>query len=311
MAVALAENHDPAVPEGDFLADTTLTADPELPGRWYGAIPEAWKVVFAFGGMSMALAVRAIEQQLDRDDLELLSAHATFVAPVRCAPVEVDAVVLRDGRSAAQGTANLRNQGEDGTALHAVATFGRHLEHPIDFVESVYPRDAIPRALAPPPAPRPADSPFPTINFHEQTEWLPAYPPGFDFDDPDRPPRPARFGAWTRLVNEPRRADGSVDPLWLCVAGDSLGSAIGTKLGGRNHDDAGDFFTLTLEIGLQVFRPTTSAWVLQLTHAPAVMDGYGMSIVELWDEHEQLAGVATQRARLRPISRGDGFFENG
>ena len=39
--------------------------------------------------------------------------------------------------------------------------------------------------------------------------------------------------------------------------------------------------TLTLEIGLQVFQTMTSPWVLQLTRAPAVMAGYGMSIVEL------------------------------
>ena len=43
------------VAPGDLLRDTTLEPDPDLPGRYHGSIPEAWKVVYAFGGVTLVL----------------------------------------------------------------------------------------------------------------------------------------------------------------------------------------------------------------------------------------------------------------
>ena len=66
----------------DLRDDTTLHADPERPGRFHAHIPDAWKVVYIFGGVSMYAALRAMEQQLGRDDLSLVTANAIFLAPV-------------------------------------------------------------------------------------------------------------------------------------------------------------------------------------------------------------------------------------
>src|SRR5207302_1077952 len=73
-------------PVGDLLRDTTLVADGEVPGRYHGTISDAWKIQYAFGGVSMTAALRALQQHLARPDLQLVTANAIFCAPVPCGP---------------------------------------------------------------------------------------------------------------------------------------------------------------------------------------------------------------------------------
>lgn len=299
---------DPTVPAGDLLADTQLVADPDRPGWYLGAIPEAWKVLYAFGGVSMAVALRGIEETLGRPDLDLLTANAVFTAPVSCGPVEVEGRVLRSGRTAAQGMALLRNTGQDETALCATATWGRLDEAaPIQFLDARFPEGAGRPDDHEPPPPRPEDDPFPKVNFHEQTDWRPAL--GNRWWDPPEQwvPGPACFGSWTRFLCPPLRPDGRLDPLSHCVPADQLGPAVGQMLG-PDREDAPNFFYMTLELGIHVLAHTTGPWLLQYTRAPQAGGGYALAIVELWDETQQLVAVAHQRARLRVFEPGDGFF---
>ena len=57
-------------------------------------IPDAWKVVYIFGGVSMYAALRAMEEALGRDDLSLVTANAIFLAPVPPGPITIDVDVL-------------------------------------------------------------------------------------------------------------------------------------------------------------------------------------------------------------------------
>ena len=43
------------MPEGpcNLRADTELTPDPSVSGRFHADIPEGWKVVYVFGGVTM------------------------------------------------------------------------------------------------------------------------------------------------------------------------------------------------------------------------------------------------------------------
>ena len=100
----------------DLREDTTLTADPERAGRFHGALPDDWKVVYIFGGVSMYAALRAMQESLGRDDLSLVTANAIFLAPVPPGPITIDVEVLRDGRKASQVAADLR---VPGVASHA------------------------------------------------------------------------------------------------------------------------------------------------------------------------------------------------
>jgi acyl-CoA thioesterase len=298
---------------GHVVADSQLLEDPDRTGRYVGSIPEAWKVIYVFGGMSMAVALRGAQLAVDRPDLRLVSANAVFCAPVSCGPVEVDTRVLRAGRTAVQAVAELRNQGSGDVGVHLTATFGSdEPDAPIRFVDLAYPEEAGGPDDHDDPPPKLPDDPFPLMNFHQQVQWRPAI--GNKWWDPPEAwvPGPARSGSWFRFEQSARLEDGTLDPVSLCVPADQLGSAIGQTLGPRPEpgaeEDLFSFFTVTLEMGLQVFAPTTSDWLFQHIRAPQAGDGYATGTVELWDADRQLVALADQRARIRVFRPGDGFM---
>lgn len=300
--------HVVGIDPGDFVRDTDVTE--VAPGRYTAALPEAWRVIYAFGGVSMAVAVRAIQRALDRPDLDLLSANALFCSAVPCTSYEIEADVLRSGRTGAQGRSSLRVAGSDEVGIAATATFGALDHSPLAYTDLVLPEDAGRPDDVESPPPRSADDPFPAIPFHDQTDWRPAIGTRWWDDEPNWQPGPALTGAWHRLVVEPRLPDGTFDPLALCVPGDSLGSSIGQRLGPPD-DDADNFFTVTLELSIDVFARQETPWVFSYVRAPVAGDGYGWGTVELFGESGTLLAVARQRARLRRFRHGDGFFSGG
>jgi len=262
----------------DLRVDTALMPDGEHAGRFHGFLPDDWKVVYIFGGVSMYAALRAMEESLDRDDLSLVTANAIFLAPVPPGPITVDVEVLRDGRKASQVAADLRVPGVASPALRVHGVFGATHDTDLAHQEVRFPEVPGPAEIAIPPE-RP--NPFGRINFHEQTEWRPASP----LDDPGK----GHFLSWVRLrESEPHL-------LSLAVHGDVLGPAVGRALGPR--DDM--FMVLSLEIGIRFVRPPATTWVLQEIEAWHIGDGYATGPARLWDEDGRLCAIATQTANLR------------
>src|SRR6476646_8193424 len=128
----------------DLRADTTLTPDPSRPNRFRADLPDAWKVVYVFGGVSMYAALRAMHEALDRPDLELVTANAIFVAPVAPGPITIDVDILRDGRSASQVAADLRVPGTDAPALRVHGVFGTAHDIELAHQEVVFPEVSLP-----------------------------------------------------------------------------------------------------------------------------------------------------------------------
>jgi acyl-CoA thioesterase len=263
----------------DLRADTTLTRDPGRPRRFHAHIPDAWKVVYVFGGVSMYTALRAMRESLARTDLSLVTANAIFLAPVPAGPVTVDVDVLRDGRRASQVAADLRVPGIAGPALRVHGVFGAAHDVAYTHQEVRFP-EVPPPADIPLPPDRP--NPFGQINFHEQTEWRPVT----SFDDPGK----GHFLTWVRLL------EGEPDLLSLAVHGDVLGPAVGRALG---PIEGGAFMVLSLEIGIRFVRPPVTPWVLQEIEAWHIGDGYATGPARLWDEAGNLCAIATQTAHLR------------
>lgn len=296
-------------PLGNLLVDTDVRRVPGVPGRWAADLPPAWNVFYVFGGVTMATALRAAARELDRPDLRPLTAHAVYCSPIAAGPVEADVTVIRDGRSASNVRADLRQAGKDGVDLSLTATFGQVHDTHVAFEGIEFPSDVLPPEQCP-SRPDPAEfsearNPFPAINFHAQTDFRPAMA-GFswtgDWDvDGGREPR---FASWLRLLEEPRLPDGTIDPISYCVPADMLGTALGRRMG-PNGPDNPPFLILSLEIDLQLFATTDSPWILQHTVAQWAGQGYGYGTTELWDEHRRLVGFASQRARLRPFSAGE------
>src|SRR5437868_2730853 len=135
----------------DLREDTTLTVDAERPGRFHADLPDDWKVVYIFGGVSMYAALRAMEEYLGRDDLSLVTANAIFLAPVPPGPITIDVDVLRDGRRASQVAADLRVPGVDPPALRVHGVFGAAHDTELAHQEVRFPEVPLPGDLELPP----------------------------------------------------------------------------------------------------------------------------------------------------------------
>lgn len=290
---------------GDILRDTLPHPLAGIEGRYGAVIPEAWRIFYAFGGATMATALRAAAAEVARDDLHLISTDATFCQAVPCGPVAAQVEVLRNGRSAAQALVRLWALDPDdpdpagpvGNDLVLTAVFGDRTEAPFSFVGAVAPDVPGPEECSPRPE-LDADSPFARIPYHFQTEfrltdrtigWGREFPPG----EP-------RASSWFRFRRPPLLPDGRWEPATLALPGDILGPAVHSAAG----SEAGEFLVISLQIGLQFVGDVRTEWVLQHTRAHVAGDGYATGTAELWDQDRRLVAIATQCAKIQPLKLG-------
>ncbi len=216
------------LPPGDVLADTAGVPVDGIPGRSTLVLGHQWRVMYVFGGITMAAALRAIEVELERPDLRLVTADATFCAAVPAGPVAIQVEVLRQGRAGAQAEARLWRLSEDaaggsvgagavgglrgpaGADLVVTAVYGR--DRDLDAVvrgmalpEDAGSPDSVPRRLPDPARP----SPFDHIPYHRQTDFrMTVGQPPWEMDDGPREPRTV---SWFRFLRPPILDDGTWD----------------------------------------------------------------------------------------------------
>ena len=89
---------------------------------WRIDVPEDWlQGRTLFGGLQLALAIRAMRRVVG-PNLPLRSAQATFTGPLASRDIEVQARVLRVGKTITHAQCDLRQDGNNG--LTAIAIFG-------------------------------------------------------------------------------------------------------------------------------------------------------------------------------------------
>ncbi len=276
----------------NILTDTTPAIDPADPTVVHSVITDAWGLYFAQGGVVMAAALRAMEAVLDREDLTLASASATFCRPVACVPVTTTVEVLRNGRRGAQVHGALRDPSdpEGGTNVTVTAVFtDPDLEGPA--LSAL----RLPAELSEAP---PIDVPPVTIDgdyplgFLDNTEWQTAT--GSDptpTPDGDVP----RIALWFRFTDPPAAPGTAWDPALLVIPGDSLGSALAVGLGGGDTPIG----SVSLQIGIELFAPMHGAWIGVDSTCTQVGRGLASGVVHLWSSTGEHVATVTQTAMLR------------
>lgn len=280
---------------GNFSADTSVSPDPARPGRYRGHISPNWNVLYVFGGVTMATAVSAARSALGQREFELLSAHATFLAPIQSGAVTLDVKPLRAGKGSEQFTVDMRAGEGEHSDLHLSCTFGPKRDHDARFTDLQFP-DVPPPERVERPKPPPGFG-IARLPYHYSVETRPVL--GNLGWDTEWEAGPARWMAWHRLRNNPRLDDGSLDPLAYVPAADMVGFAFRQGVGPR----AKPSMVISLDISLHVFARTDSEWLLQDTQVTQTSDGYLSGIVHLWDERGLLVASALQRAMLRTMMR--------
>lgn len=283
----------------NILTDTAPTVDEADPTLVRSVITDAWGLYFAQGGVVMAAALRAMASVLDRNDLELASASATFCRPVACGPVTTRVEVLRDGRRGAQVLGTLH----DATAPEDTVNVA---------VTAVFTDPGLPGPLVT-PVPRPAelsgspaapddaeafDNEFP-LGFLDNTEWHVASGPTADAEPspiPGADPVP-RMTLWFRFNDPPAPADEDWHPALLPIPGDALGSALVVALG-HGAEPVG---SVSLQMDIQVHAPIRGTWVGIDTTCTHIGSGIATGNAHLWSVDGVHVASISQTAMLRGL----------
>src|SRR5262245_22027673 len=94
-----------------FTRDTAV--ERLAPGRYRATLSGEWSApILPQGGVVTAVALRAMQSELDLPAQRLRSVSSVFAAQVKSGPVEIDVTVLRRGRSMSQLSATVRSAGE-------------------------------------------------------------------------------------------------------------------------------------------------------------------------------------------------------
>ena len=277
----------------NLLETLSVSTDASNEGRYTGSISGDWNVpIFPSGGVTSAVALRAMERAIDRPHQSLRAFSATFVSTVQQGDVVVDVDVLRHGNRMSHAHANLRSA--DRAALHGhvvSAAFGEAREG-FEFTYSEPPDVGSPQSYGPRPAAPPGVSDFRAPLFEQLDVRRVRMHMAFEDDWEGGSAEAIR---WMRYRHCPRRADGSIDPLSLVALADTMPPAVAQHRG-PGHE----FFQApSVDLSMRFFRDTKSEWFLTHAVCHAAGDGYASAEIWLWDEDRCLVAHANQLMLIR------------
>ena len=277
-------------PPADFIADTRIQSAGDgrylcdLSGRWNAA-------VYPFGGVAVAIALRAAQAELGRSQQRLRTATTVFVSPVPEGKLEIDVARLRTGKQMSQLQVSARAAGSSDGGLTLLAAFGSEREG-FTFVDSEPPAADEPEKYGPPLDPPEGFQRW-RSTFFEQIDTRPVRmnPPWKTDWTPDR----AEAVRWMRYRHAPRLADGTLDPLALVALSDTMPPAIMQKLGPGNRP----FFAPSVDLTVHCFGGTSDEWLLVRSRCRQAGVGYASASCEIWSRDRRLLVYATQIMLLR------------
>jgi acyl-CoA thioesterase len=280
----------PLAAAADFLADTAV--EPAGAGRYRCELSDRWDAArYPFGGVVVAIALRAAEGELGEPSQPLRTATAVFVSPVPAGHVEIQTQRLRVGRTGSQLLVHARAAGSAEGGLTLVAAFGREREG--FALTAAEPPEAPPPARCPgPPEPPPGFQGF-RSRFFEQVEqrrvrihapWETGWEAGR-----------AEALRWMRFRRAPRLADGTLDPLALVALSDTMPPAIGQRLG----PGAPAFYAPSIDHTVHRFATTREEWLLVRSRCRHAGEGYVSAECEIWSRDGRLLVYATQLMFVR------------
>lgn len=248
-------------------------------GRYAGEIHPVWVLrPMPQGGLVTAIALRALEAELDDPTQTLRTLHTTFAAQVAAGPVEVDVEVLRRGRSMSHLRGEIRNPGAARGHL-TTAIFGGPRKG-FDFVDLAVP-DGVPHPDdcpsfrdPPPPDAGPRFPPLPMWDERVEGRAAIGTPP---WEDAVR--TSSLRCAWYRYDDPPVGADGTTDPLAAVVVADTMPGAVGERVGPSDEM----WFSPSVDLTFHRTGEWRSEWILGVNTARWAGDGYASVDMALWD----------------------------
>lgn len=258
----------------------TTTVERRAPGRYAASIDPRWNLQpLPQGGVVSAVALRAMQAELDDPAQRLRTLHTAFAARVSDGPVEVAVDVVRRGRSMSQLRAEVRNVGA-AVGHQTTAVFGASRSG-FEFTDQAPPiglpgPQHCPSFRDPPPE---GVEPFEPMPFWSHVEGRPAL--GHAWWERYEPERAERAG-WYRFDEPPMLDDGTLDTGAVIVLCDFMPGALGEKVGGSGPPERG-WFAPSVDLTVHLLGECRSEWVLCHSAARHAGDGYASADMALWD----------------------------
>ncbi|SFP43739.1 Acyl-CoA thioesterase [Amycolatopsis arida] len=280
------------MPSSQFSRDTELAVDGGSPDRYRAALSASWNAPFLpHGGLTTAVAARAMERRLGLPDQPLRSVHTVFVAPVPPGEVTVDVTILRRGRSMSQATATLRT-GDGSVGLIATAVFGGNRPG-FAFTDATMPEPVPPEQCT-----SFRDSPDSVEGIVPAPLWeqleghlVSGHAPWEEYE-----PSTSEQVYWYRFEEPPFQPDGTLDRLAFLVVSDTMLGAVSERMG----TGLPVWLAPSADLTVRLFGDTHSEWILARNRAHHAGDGYVSLENELWDPRQgTLLAHATQLAVFR------------
>lgn len=226
-----------------------------------------------FGGLQAALAVRAMRQQVAPEFL-LRSMQVTFVGPVVAGPVEVQATVLRRGKSTVHVRADVVIDGQH--CFTALAIFGGQRE--TAFVS---------RPVAPECAKQPeqlVSLPFipnvtPAFTKNVEMRWAKGRPPFCGAKEP------------SAQIYVRHRGDTGMSEAHLVAACDIIPPPVLSMLA---KPTPGSSMNWQLELLADPAQLSGEGWLRFDAEMSAAHSGYSWQTVKIWSEQGDLVAIAHQ-----------------
>jgi acyl-CoA thioesterase len=268
-----------------FAEDVTVRSDGE--GRYRCQLNDDWDMVAVpQGGVVAAVALRAMDAEIDVPEQRLRTCTTVFAGPVTAGSLIITINALRRGRSATQLMATVTNEGAESGAT-VVAVYGGQRTGPtfVDMTPPEVPPPGACRSYRDPPPP--GVDVIQRLPFWSQVEGRAAlgHPPWEEFE-----PVGSDVATWLRFDDPPRLADGSLDPLGLVVLADRMPGCIAERLGHRGPR----WFAPSADLTVHLLEPLHTEWVLAHDRARWADDGWASAECSLWDENGVLVTYATQ-----------------
>jgi acyl-CoA thioesterase len=247
--------------------------------------------VFPSGGLTTAIALRAMAANLGQPHQSLRSFSTIFVSTVESGRLEIEVERLRLGKRMSQLRADVRGSGGTGAGHVVTAAFGES-------------REGFEFSYAEPPD---VDAPESYPGRAEPPAGVPSFqPPFFEQIEVRRVRMFASFEneweggraeaiRWIRYRESPRTADGRMDPLALVPLADTMPPAIGQYLG----PGFPFFHAPSVDLSMRLFSDTDDDWVLTRAVSHWAGSGYASAEITLWDSHRRLLAQANQLMLVR------------
>jgi acyl-CoA thioesterase len=280
----------------DLAADTAVTPDPEVSGRYHLTLPGHWDYLLPSGGVTMTCALRAAQAHVGDLGLRLASATTIFAAPLHPGRLVADVHVIRRGGNTVQARVVLTHaQEKDGNpSLELVVTFTRERKGP----------DVI--GVGAPPVLGVADAatiddglpnnPHTRFRFYHQLECRIA--DGEAFWRPEFRDGPARYARWFRYRVPQRDADGNFDRLALPPLIDTMPTALHRAIGPGEYR----FYAPSLDLTCYTIADTKREWVLVATTVRRAQGGWAIGDCEVWDDEGHFLAYGSQAMYLQSLA---------